>query len=508
MKANTKPAPKPDDTSGKGFTITYNKNSKNKSDKLKGSATQKIKTASGEILKFSTSVIPATGKKFLGWYDAPTGGNRVYETYKPTSNMTLYAHYTDQNVQQVNFVLGCNYGGTYSFMSENGEDLLQYHWRDYNWLEKKTDGPMHPNDKGNVIWTHNFEVSGDKSTFTVDDLPVPEIPGYTFVGWYTKDQGKDPVAMSGEKIDGNTEVSTTIGSLGARFTKKLTISFDDLRGGQYDDIVVDSYKSIKDCGQKLPVPNIPGATFLGWTMDADNHSKGWSKPIITEDSVFLNCIEWYGFMCSDCGSITKHMQDSSKYKTDSCIGCFATTNDDWHVYEETNHFTLYPVYKFHRVDLYFDPEGGYFPYDSYEENQSLTFEDGIDDWNYNHKTVGKSSNFIGSQPYDQNPFPGHESDVDGYNSDWYYGTGLRTMPIVERNHYVFDKWVYLDENNREVEFTYDTILFKTMTVYAKWNPGTCFVSYKPTDGTITQAERDRVGLKCYTKVVTGVANEI
>ena len=99
VKANTKPAPKPDDTSGKGFTITYNKNSKNKSDKLKGSATQKIKTASGEILKFSTSVIPATGKKFLGWYDAPTGGNRVYETYKPTSNMTLYAHYTDQNVQ-------------------------------------------------------------------------------------------------------------------------------------------------------------------------------------------------------------------------------------------------------------------------------------------------------------------------------------------------------------------------------------------------------------------------
>ena len=34
VKANTKPAPEADDTSGKSFTITYNKNSKNKSDSL------------------------------------------------------------------------------------------------------------------------------------------------------------------------------------------------------------------------------------------------------------------------------------------------------------------------------------------------------------------------------------------------------------------------------------------------------------------------------------------
>lgn len=360
--------PETENTTGE-YTITYDLNSKDKDSKLDGPARQ---SGSGEILKFSTTVTPASGKKFLGWFDAPKGGNRVYETYKPSGNLTLYAHYTDQDVQSVYFVLGCNYGGTYRFMSENGEDILLYHWRDYNWLEQKTGGPMHPNDKGNVIWTHNFEVNSNKKTFSVDDLPAPEIPGYTFAGWYTKDQGKDPVALSGKKIDGHTEVDTAIGSLGARFTKKLTISFDDLRGGQYDDIVVDSYKSIKDCGQKLPVPNIPGATFLGWTMDADNHSKGWSKPIVTEDSIFLNCIEWYGFMCSDCGAITKHVQDISKYKTDSCIGCFATTNDDWHVYEETDHFTLYPVYKFQRVDLFFDPKGGYFLYDSYEENQSLT----------------------------------------------------------------------------------------------------------------------------------------
>lgn len=89
VKADTEPASDSDNTSSKGFIITYNKNSKNKPDKLNGPATQKITAASGEILKFSTTVTPASGKKFLGWYDAPAGGSRIYETYKPTDDMTL-----------------------------------------------------------------------------------------------------------------------------------------------------------------------------------------------------------------------------------------------------------------------------------------------------------------------------------------------------------------------------------------------------------------------------------
>lgn len=494
VKANT--SSNSNSASGKGFTITYNKNSKNKSDKLNGSATQKITAASGEILKFSTTVTPAKGKKFLGWYDAPTGGNRIYETYKPTGDMTLYAHYTDQNVQKVEFVLGCNYGDTYSFMSENGEDQLTYHWRDYNWLEKKTGGPMHRLDKGNVRWTHTYEVSGDKKTFAVDDLPVPEVPGYTFVGWYTVNQGKEESAFSGEEVAANSDVSTDTSYLYARFSKKLTISFDDLRGGKYDDIVIDSYQSIRDCNQKLPTPEIPGATFLGWTMDADNHSYGWSKPMITEDSTFLNCIEWYGFMCSDCMAITKHIRNRGYYKSPDCIGCFGTTNDDWHVYEETDHFTLYPVYKYHRVDLYFDPTGGYFPfgYAPGDPNYSLVYTDGIDDYGYSHECIAEWPNGRGSEPFYKLFIPGHDSDAEGDNAEWDYGNARKSLPLPKRRYYTFDKWVYLDADGKEQEFTLDTILTETMTIYAKWNPGVATVIYDATNGTITKAERDRVGL--------------
>lgn len=153
--------PEPEDIPGEGFTITYNKNSKNKSDKLKGSSTQKVATASGEILKFSTTVTPASGKKFLGWYDAPTGGNRIYETYKPTGNMTLYAHYTDENVQRVEFVLGCNYGGTYSFIGSGINHDMEYGWTDKKYYQ----GAMQYDDPENIAWEHSYVVELTKRLF-------------------------------------------------------------------------------------------------------------------------------------------------------------------------------------------------------------------------------------------------------------------------------------------------------------------------------------------------------
>ena len=135
----------PGGTSG-DYTITYDKNSSDKGSKLNGPAEQ---SGSGETLKFSTTVTPASGKKFLGWYDAPTGGNRIYETYKPSGDMTLYAHYTDENVQQVTFSLGCTYGTTYELMSKHAS-ANDYNYFDYNWNDRSYGGPFGIDDDGNV----------------------------------------------------------------------------------------------------------------------------------------------------------------------------------------------------------------------------------------------------------------------------------------------------------------------------------------------------------------------
>lgn len=484
VKADTKPAPEPNDTSGKGFTITYNKNSKNTSDKLNGSVTQKIVTASDEILKFSTTVTPANGKKFLGWYDAPTGGNRIYETYKPTGDITLYAHYTDENTQQVTFSLGCNYGGTYSFMDT--DPII--HAKEYDSITNTYNrGPMVFDDKNNIKWDHNYVVE-DKAAFIIDSLPVPSVPGYTFAGWYTTDQTFYSTINKGVKVENGQEIDVSVTRLYARFTKKLTISFDDMRGGKYDDIVINSYETFADAGKKLPQPSVPGATFVGWAMDIDNHEYYWqsSKPLVTEDQYFFNCFEWYGFMCSGCEAVSKDRHGGLSGCKPGCDTGFGAVNDDRLIYEETDHVTLYPVYKQYNLRLSFDPKGGYFPYND-PGNIHLTFDSAVDDPFDNHHDIGYYSNLLGSEPYGWLPKPGHEDDVKGV---WHYGNSIKTMPKVIRNNYIFDKWILPDGT----ELTYDTILTENMTVSAKWIPGNCYVMFDPTDGTLTQEERDRVGL--------------
>ena len=483
VKADTKPAPGADDTSGQNFMITYNKNSKNKSDKLKGPAKQKVATASGEILKFSTTVTPASGKKFLGWYDAPAGGNRIYETYKPSGNMTLYAQYTDENTQTVTYGLGCTYGGEkVSFMSTFGEgpgyDLIH---------NVDLVGPMSFDDTNNVRWRHTYEMSG-KDKFVISDLPQPSIPGYTFLGWYTDEQAYDSVLDAdgdyGIKVENGQEIDSSVTRLYARFSKKLTIHLDDLHGGSYPDMVLDTYTSIEDAGYKLPVLDIPGTTFLGWSLTSDLGS-GPLEREVTPDRFFTNIMFVHGYMCScDDGKNTyyfKHYRELGEHWITDC------TNDgaynDLLLFEEVDEITLYPMCKPHNIYLGFDPKGGTFSKTS-SDNAGLTiYSEDSGDFK---KGYAYMTGLVSDAPYGgPKYFPGHEGQFG-----WTAGNMRTTMPFVTRNNYSFDGWIMPDGT----KLTYDTILTENMTLSAKWIPGNCYVMFDPTDGTLTQEERDRVGL--------------
>ncbi len=483
VKADTKPAPGADDTSGQNFMITYNKNSKNKSDKLKGPAKQKVATASGEILKFSTTVTPASGKKFLGWYDAPAGGNRIYETYKPSGNMTLYAQYTDENTQTVTYGLGCTYGGEkVSFMSTFGEgpgyDLIH---------NVDLVGPMSFDDTNNVRWRHTYEMSG-KDKFVISDLPQPSIPGYTFLGWYTDEQAYDSVLDAdgdyGIKVENGQEIDSSVTRLYARFSKKLTIHLDDLHGGSYPDMVIDTYTSIKDAGYKLPVLDIPGTTFLGWSLTSDLGS-GPLEREVTPDRFFTNIMFVHGYMCScDDGKNTyyfKHYRDLDAHWGTDCTN-FGAYNDLL-LFEEVDEITLYPMCKRHNIYLGFDPKGGIFSKTS-SDNAGLTiYSEDSGDFK---KGYAYMTGLVSDAPYGgPKYFPGHEGQFG-----WTAGNMRTTMPFVTRNNYIFDGWIMPDGT----KLTYDTILTENMTLSAKWIPGNCYVMFEPTDGTLTQEERDRVGL--------------
>lgn len=483
VKANTKPAPEADDTSGKSFTITYNKNSKNKSDKLNGSAKQKVASSSGEILKFSTTVTPASGKKFLGWYDAPTGGNRIYETYKPSGNMTLYAHYTDKNTQTIKYGLGCTYGSEkVSFMSAvgggPGYDLIH---------NVDLVGPMVFDDTNNVRWRHTYEMSG-KDKFVISDLPQPSIPGYTFLGWYTDEQAYDSVLDAdgdyGIKVENGQEIDSSVTRLYARFSKKLTIHLDDLHGGSYPDMVLDTYTSIEDAGYKLPVLDIPGTTFLGWSLTSDLGS-GPLEIEVTPDRFFTNIMFVHGYMCScDDGKNTyyfKHYRDLTTHWGTDCTDWGAY--NDLLLFEEVDEITLYPMCKPHNIYLGFDPKGGTFSKTS-SDNAGLTiYSEDSGDFK---KGYAYMTSLVSDAPYGGSKyFPGHEGQVG-----WGVGNMRTTMPFVTRNNYSFDGWIMPDGT----KLTYDTILTENMTLSAKWIPGNCYVMFDPTDGTLTKEERDRVGL--------------
>lgn len=483
VKEDTEPAPEPDDTSGKGFTITFNKNSKNKSDKLNGPVTQKIATVSGEILKFSTTVIPANGKKFLGWYDAPTGGNHIYETYKPTGDMTLYAHYVDDDEKtwELTFVLGCNYGSEkVSFMGRYVPQANNSY--EYPSMEGNR-GPMSVGDPNNIMWGHEYLV-GDKKILDIDELPEPYIPGYTFKGWYTSDQNSYWTRDEGTEIKAGQKISTDVYALYACFSKKLTISFDDLHGGTYPDIVVDTYSSIKDCGAKLPVPDIPGVTLDGWqvTSLSDNMP-------IKDDYVFGNLIYNQGNEChylydwdSVCSEPFRDFRDlAAHWRYDH--GVISAPLADVEFYEETDHITLYPKYATHRVLFEFDPKGGNFSRTA-EANWDLTvYDENEADFKKGFGYLNLSTDgYYGSV---EKYFPGHESE-----RGWTYSSNNCKLPVVSKSNYIFDGWITSDGT----KLTEDTWVTANTTFFAKWIPGTCSVMFEPADGTLTQEERDRVGL--------------
>lgn len=477
VKANTSSS-----ASGKGFTITYNKNSKNASDKLNGSATQKITTASGEILKFSTTVTPASGKKFLGWYDAPTGGNRIYETYKPTGNMTLYAHYTDENTQQVTFSLGCNYGSEKVSFMGYGDG--------YDYTNKILGrGPMDWQDDNNVRWKHSYLVS-NKKTVTIDSLPVPHMDGYTFKGWYTTDQSLSSTMNKGVKVEANQEIGTDVTMLYARFSKKLTISFDDLHGGVYDDIVIDTYTSAKESGFSFPVPDIPGVNFKGWSVSSSGTDDIYASTL-GSGYKFTNIIYNIGFECHNdaeghddlCLAPCRDGREYGAHKNSVHNSPFGAWSD-LEFFEETDHVTLYAYYECKNVLFEYDPNGGKFSQNELENPYITVYDHNEGDF---RQGFGYDTGLFGDLYYGtyEGYVPGHEGQLG-----WIRTYAGRTIPKVTRKNYIFDGWIFPDGS----KLADDTLITGNATLTAKWLPGQCMVTFRTTDGSFTQDEKNQCGI--------------
>ena len=136
--APTDPAPKEET-----FDVTFDKNASDAT--LNGKSSDSCTTTTGSCRISGLPSATRDGYEFIGWYTAATGGTQITLPFVMTENVTLYAHW--KLIKEKYTVTYDPRGGTVSKLEET-------------------------------------VTAGD----TIQEFPVPEREGYTFVGWF-KEQG-------------------------------------------------------------------------------------------------------------------------------------------------------------------------------------------------------------------------------------------------------------------------------------------------------------------------------
>ena len=151
------------------------------------------------------------GWDFGGWFTSASGGTHVGNTYTPTAEVTLYAHWTPRMTANYTVTLDAN-GGSVSPTS------MTY-------------------------------------TGTALTLPTPTWANHSFQGWYTSASGGTQV--------GNTYTPTANVTLYAHWTSEATANYTvtlDANGGS----VSPTSMTYTGTALTLPAPTKSGYTFSGW----------------------------------------------------------------------------------------------------------------------------------------------------------------------------------------------------------------------------------------------------
>lgn len=228
------------------------------------------------------------GYRFLGWYDAETGGNRLDGTNAVTSDITVYANW-ERIIPTYTLSYDLNGGdGTIASVTLNEGDKVKIPATDptrdghkfIGWFTESDGGDQTTADtvmSGNMTlyahweriiptYTVTYDVNGGNGS--IEQASVKEggkvtIPtekptkdGYKFLGWFTAPDGGDKVTAD-TVVNGNM----TVYAQWERIIPTYTVSYD-VNGGN------ESYRdaTVKE-GEKITLPADPtreGYEFLGW----------------------------------------------------------------------------------------------------------------------------------------------------------------------------------------------------------------------------------------------------
>lgn len=332
-----------------------------------------------------------------------------------------------------------------------------------------------------------------------EDFTTPA--GYIFKGWNTQKDGQGTEIVFGDAESGATDVSS-IDQVYAIWSQEVTVSFHNNDGtDSKQDFVLDPTMSFEDNGETVPTPTREGYTLTGWNTKSNGSGDNYTSEEV-KDKTFTGNTDLYAMWTPT--------DDESKVTLTFDVNAPADTS----VSVNPTTVSVNPgdiVYEAYIPD---DPnltESNY-QFDGWYDGKSITankVDFSTNDYVLNEdKTVYAHWTYTGEDKVTVTFDDDNDTTLGDYASVTVKpGTTLgELMPAnPEKDDYSFDGW-YTEKAGAGTEFTGETPVNSTQTVYAKWAQNvTIHYDVNGGDGTID----DSVGAvnEQYTYPVTEPTKE-
>lgn len=332
-----------------------------------------------------------------------------------------------------------------------------------------------------------------------EDFTTPA--GYIFKGWNTQKDGQGTEIVFGDAESGATDVSS-IDQVYAIWSQEVTVSFHDNDGtDSKQDFVLDPTMSFEDNGETVPTPTREGYTLTGWNTKSNGSGDNYTSEKV-KDKTFTGNTDLYAMWTPT--------DDESKVTLTFDVNAPAYTS----VSVNPTTVSVNPgdiVYEAYIPD---DPNltASNYQFDGWYDGKSITankVDFSTNDYVLNEdKTVYAHWTYTGADKVTVTFDDDNDTTIGDYASVTVKpGTTLgESMPAnPEKDDYSFDGW-YTEKAGAGTEFTGETPVNSTQTVYAKWAQNvTIHYDVNGGDGTID----DSVGAvnEQYTYPVTEPTKE-